>query len=115
MLRVENLNKQVVLVEKGRVANNIATRFVGLMGVRHLPAGEGMAIMPCHGVHCMFMSIPIDVLYMSKDHRVVAMDPNLKPWRFGGMYRGVHYVLELPAGVIAQTSTAVGDQLRVTF
>ena len=115
MLRVENATRGVVLVERGRVAHNVWTRFKGLIGVRELPRGDGLAIIPCNGVHCMFMAIPIDVLYVSPDHRVVAMDPEMKPWAVGRFYRGAHYVVELPAGTIRETHTAVGDQLATTF
>jgi hypothetical protein len=43
------------------------------------------------------------------------MDRDLKPWRFGSFYKGVHYVIELPAGTIARTATQVGDQLQVMY
>lgn len=115
MLRVENVTRKVVLVDRGQVANDVWTRFKGLIGVRDLPRGDGLAIIPCNGVHCMFMSIPIDILYVAPDHRVVAMDPMMKPWAVGRFYRGVHYVVELPAGTIRETNTAVGDQLAVTY
>lgn len=114
MLRVENSTRNCVLVERGRTADNVWTRFKGLIGVRHLPAGDGLAIIPCNGVHCMFMSIPIDVVYVSADDRVVALDPEMKPWSVGRFRRGAHYVIELPAGTIRDSGTVVGDQLRVT-
>jgi hypothetical protein len=114
MLRVENSTRNCVLVERGRTADNVWTRFKGLIGVRHLPAGDGLAIIPCNGVHCMFMSIPIDVVYVSADDRVVALDPEMKPWAVGRFQRGARYVIELPAGTIRDSGTVVGDQLRVT-
>jgi uncharacterized membrane protein (UPF0127 family) len=61
----------------------------------------------------MFMSIPIDVVYADKGDRVVALDPNMKPWAVGRPHRGVAYVVELPAGTIARTGTQVGDELEV--
>ena len=115
MLHVDNRTQGVVLVDRGKVANNVWTRFKGLIGVRHLPEGDGLAIVPCSGVHCMFMSIPIDVLYVDKEDRVVGLDPNMKPWAVGRPYRGVRYVIELPAGTIARTGTQVGDQLQVRY
>jgi uncharacterized protein len=115
MLRVENRTQGSMLVESGRVADNVWTRFRGLIGVRELSAGDGLAIVPCSGVHCMFMSIPIDVVYVDKGDRVVALDPNMKPWAVGRPHRGVRYVIELPAGTIARTGTQMGDQLEVSY
>jgi uncharacterized protein len=113
MLHVENVTRGCVLVEQGRLANNEWTRFKGLMGERHLPAGDGMLITPCGSVHCMWMRIPIDVIYLDKADRIVGIDQALKPWRIGHFYRGAHHVLELPAGTAAATGTQVGDQLKV--
>jgi len=69
MLKVENLTQGTTVVERGRIADNAWTRFKGLIGVRELAEGDGLAIIPCSGVHCMFMSIPIDVVYVDKEDR----------------------------------------------
>ncbi len=113
VLQVDNLTRGEILVDAGRVANNPWTRLKGLIGVRTLAAGDGLAIIPCNGVHCLFMSIPIDVVYVSAGHRVVAIDPNMQPWTIGRPQRGVRYVLELPAGHCARSGTVVGDQLNL--
>ncbi len=116
MLHVENLSRGgIVLVDRGRTANNFWTRFRGLIGVRRLPEGDGMAIVPCKGIHCMFMTIPIDVVYVGDGDRVVALDPEMRPWAVGRIRRAARYVLELPAGAIRRTRTETGDQLRVSY
>jgi uncharacterized protein len=115
MLHVENVTRTKTVVTRGRVADNLWTRFVGLMGVKELPPGDGMLITPCNSIHCMFMAIPIDVFYVDKNDRVVGIDRCLKPWRIGSMHRGVRYVIELPAGAADATGTVVGDQLRVSY
>ena len=115
MLQVENSTRNVTLVSKGRVANNFFTRLRGLVGVKELAAGDGMLIQPCNQVHCMFMSIPIDVLYIGSDQRVLAIDASMRPWAMGRLIRGAKRVLELPAGTAAVTGTVVGDQLTITF
>jgi uncharacterized membrane protein (UPF0127 family) len=115
LLEVHNQTRDISLVDRGKVANNAWTRFKGLIGVRELPDGDGLAIVPSSGVHCMFMSIPIDVIYVDKTDRVVALDLNMKPWTVGRPHRGAHYVIELPAGTISRTGTQVGDQLRVSY
>jgi uncharacterized membrane protein (UPF0127 family) len=114
MLRVENKTRNVTLVSQGRVANNFFTRLRGLVGVKELAAGDGLLIQPCNQIHCMFMSIPIDVLYLGSDDRVLALDAAMRPWAIGRLIRGGKMVLELPAGTIAATGTVVGDQLQIT-
>ncbi len=113
MLQVDNITRGCVLIERGRIADNMWTRFKGLMGLRELPAGDGMLITPCSSVHCMWMRIPIDVIYLDRGDTVVGIDHGLRPWRIGKLYRGAHHVLELPAGTARRTATAVGDRLRV--
>ena len=115
MLQVTNTTRETSLVSKGRVANNFFTRLRGLVGVKELPAGDGMLIQPCNQVHCMFMSIPIDVLYLGSDGRVLAIDAAMRPWAVGRLVRGAKSVLELPAGMAATTKTTVGDQLQITL
>lgn len=114
-LHVTNVTKEIVLIENGRVADNSWTRLKGLIGVRDLAHGDGLLIKPCKGVHCMFMSIPIDVLHVDRHDRVIAMRENMPPWRIGGIRHNSSYVIELPAGTLARTSCSVGDQLAVTI
>lgn len=115
MLHVNNLSKSVTLVDQGRVANNRWTRLKGLIGVKSLPPGDGLLITPCRGVHCMFMSIPIDVLYVDGADRVVAVDADMQPNAIGRPKPDSRYVIELPAGTVARTGTGVGDQLHVRY
>jgi uncharacterized membrane protein (UPF0127 family) len=75
--------------------------------------GEGLLIVPCNSVHSNFMSFTIDVLYVDKVQKVVAVDEEMAPWRFGRIRRGVHFVIELPAGTASKTGTQEGDQLLV--
>jgi uncharacterized membrane protein (UPF0127 family) len=114
MVQVENKTRNVSLVNNGRLANNFWRRLRGLVGVKKLPAGEGLLIRPCNQVHCMFMSISIDVIYIGSDQRVLAVDAAMRPWAIGRLVRGAKQVLELPAGTVAATGTTVGDQLQIT-
>lgn len=113
MLRVENLTRQVTLVDRGRVANNFWTRMRGLMGVRQLAPGEGLLIAPCNSIHTHFMRVPIDILYVNGKDQIVAIDAQMPTWRFGRLRRAARYVIELPSGTVTDATGAVGDQLRV--
>jgi len=110
-MKVRNQNRESEIVAQGRRASNWWTRLRGLIGVRNLAQGDGLVIEPCRGVHCMFMSIPIDVLYADKQRKVVALDRAMKPWAIGKIYRNSHYVIETPVGTIDRSRTQIGDQL----
>lgn len=61
-----------------------------------------------------FMRFPIDVLYLDRSHTVVRAQREIRPWRIGPLYtKGARFVIELPAGTIARTGTAVGDHLMI--
>ena len=82
-----------------------------LMGRRELPFGDALWIDPCNSIHTFFMRIPIDVLLLDRDLRVVKAFHALVPWRMTLIYRKARTVLELPAGTLAASQTAEGDQL----
>lgn len=95
-----------------RVARSPWTRFIGLMGVRELPEGTGLLLSPCSSIHTWFMRIPIDVLFLDANWRVVRILPALVPWRFGPLVRGARLAIELPSGAAARAGVSVGDTLE---
>lgn len=101
------------LATEARLANNFFSRFKGLMGVKDLPAGQGLLIVPCNSVHCFGMKIPIDVVFLSKTGEVMHLIPDMAPGQVSPIVKGARATLELPAGTIARTGTQVGDQLEL--
>ncbi len=95
------------------VANTFRARFKGLMLRKHLPVGGGMLLTPCNSVHMAFMRMSLDIVYLGADYTVLAVEPNLKPWRVGRLVRGCRHVLELPAGQVALEGIAPGVRLAM--
>jgi len=109
MITAYNKTRQRHLMMQGRAATDFWSRGRGLIGSPPLQEGQGLLIEPCNSVHCLFMSFPIDVLYLDKERRVVAINASMQPWRVGKIHWNAHSVLELPAGAVERTGTAVGD------
>jgi uncharacterized membrane protein (UPF0127 family) len=93
-------------------AESFSTRFKGLLGRSGLEEGGGLHIEPCNSIHMFFMKFAIDVAFLDAELRVVKAVHAIKPWRATRVYSQAVSALELPAGVLAATATAEGDQLR---
>jgi len=113
-LQIENVTRGTLIVTQGRAADSYFPRLIGLMGHAPLAAGEGLLITRSNSIHTHFMRFPIDVLYVSNDDEVVAIDHAMAPWRFGRIHRNARYVVELPAGTATTTGTEVGDRIEVS-
>lgn len=109
---VVNTTRDSVLGERIAVAETSLSRMVGLLGQSGLEPGAGLLIVPSQAVHTIGMRFAIDVLFVDRKWRVVHLRPAMIPNRVAGHW-SAQFVLELPAGVIARSSTCVGDQLGI--
>ena len=115
-IEIRNETRGQVLADAAELARSFMARGRGLMGRTSLPTGYALIIYPEWSIHTFFMRVPIDVLFVDKKNVVVGLQHAMPPSRpFAGVapWRG-HYVIEMPAGVLAATGTEVGDQLVLT-
>lgn len=109
---VRNQTRKTVLAQTADVADSSAKRRTGLLKHERLEPGEGLWIVPCESVHTFFMKFPIDLVYLDKRRKVKKIRHAVPAWRLSACL-SAHSVLELPAGTLEQTRTAVGDELEV--
>ena len=113
-LIAKNLDTGVVIADRVSVASTRQTRRTGLLKHTSLPAGEGLWIVPCHGVHTFGMKFAIDVVALDEAGRVIDLVAGMKPRRIRLPRRGTAGVLELPAGWLAHTGTEVGHRIELS-
>ena len=101
-----------VLARHARVAASWLARMVGLLGRRELPQGEALVFPACNSIHTFGMRFPIDVLFVDRGWRVVAVRETLPPGRMVWPIWKAWGVVELPSGTLSRVGVAVGDQLR---
>ncbi|MEW6182306.1 MAG: DUF192 domain-containing protein [Bacillota bacterium] len=113
MIRLTNVTRGVVLAEEVKPAFSFCKRLKGLLGRSTLSEKEGLLIEPCKSVHTFFMKFTIDVIFYDHSMKVVAIYPNLVPFRVTPVIKSSIGVAELPAGSISRSGTAVEDLLRI--
>jgi uncharacterized protein len=112
-----NRTRHTYLARDLNVADTHWSRLCGLMGAdkASFPAGRGLWIVPCRGVHTFAMRFPIDVIYLDSDKVVVHLEENLKPWRLAPVRLRATSVLELPGSTLSSTQTAIGDEIEIAL
>lgn len=100
-----------IVADRLTVADSILSRLKGLLGRDGLQEGEGLWLKPCRGVHTFGMRFTIDVVFLDRSHRVVAIAAELPPNRLTRIYGKAESVLELPAGSAAFFSMQVGHEV----
>ena len=91
-------------------ARRFGARLKGLLGRASLAAHHALLLEPCPQVHTWFMRFSIDVVFLDKQNRVVAVAENLVPWRISKLYPSARRTLELPCGTL-QGRVKPGDEL----
>lgn len=108
-----NLDTGAVVADNVAVASTRATRAVGLLSRSGLDPGEALWIVPSRGVHTWGMRFDIDVVALDERGVVVDQVSRLKPWRIRLPRRGTAGVLELPAGTLDASGTALGHRIEL--
>lgn len=114
-MQAMNHCRQRMLAEKGIIAARSWTRMRGLIGRSSLERGEGLLLLGTKGIHTIGMRFAIDVLFLDEDGRVVHMIHALKPYQISPLIGNSAMVLELPAGILRETGTEVGDWIEVSL
>jgi uncharacterized membrane protein (UPF0127 family) len=116
---LRNLTRDTVVADRITTAASLWARFCGLMGRSSLAAEEGLWLPGTNGIHMLFMRFPIDCVFLGKpdsDGAMTALSIHraLPPWTgIVPFVRGAAGVVELAAGSLERTRTAVGDRLML--
>lgn len=96
-----------------QMACSFRSRCIGLLREKAMPDHVGLLLVPGGSVHTLGMRFTIDVVFLSKQMRVLGLAERVPPWRLVIAPRGTARVLELAAGKIAATRLTTGTYLTV--
>ena len=112
---VYNKTRETFVATKAKVADGYLSRLVGLLGKtrRWARAGQGLWIVPSHGVHTIGMLFAIDLIFLDTGRQVVHIEEHVRPFRISRVSLKASSILELPPHTVFRTGTRVGDQLEI--
>jgi uncharacterized membrane protein (UPF0127 family) len=110
--RIINLRTGGVVAAKAKIARDFKSRSVGLLNRAELAEDEALLIYPCNSIHTFFMKFPIDVAFLDKNHKVVRIVKDLKPWRLRSCHIKARSTLEMNSGSISRNDIHVGDLIN---
>jgi uncharacterized membrane protein (UPF0127 family) len=95
------------------MACSFRSRCMGLLRRANISDQAGLLLVPGGSIHTLGMRFTIDVVFLSRQMRVLGLTEQVPPWRVVIAPRGTARVLELAAGRIAATRLTVGTYLTV--
>lgn len=106
---IVNRTRESVLGTRVGLADRWWLRARGFLRRPEPGEGEGLLLNPCRAVHMVGMSFPLDIVFVDRHGRILALYPELAPGRRSGWHGAAKYAIELPAGTIEATRSEVGD------
>ena len=112
---VYNQTRECFLSLGVTAADTIFTRLRGLIGRLSLKSDEGIWVVPSSGVHTLGVMVPLDLIYLDENHRVIHLVEHFPTFRIAPLRVQSESVLELVTHTIYSSQTQVGDQLLICY
>lgn len=86
-------------------------RVAGFIGRARVRPDEGLWFDRCWAVHTVGVRVPLDILFLDRDGRIVEIAAGVPPSRWAVTCAGAFSVVEFGAGAVAANRARVGDQI----
>lgn len=106
---IRNLTKMKLVSAVPFTAVTFSDRLRGMIG-RRFSSFDAMIFPRCGSVHTFFMTIPLDLVFLSGEGRVLRTVSGARPWRPCFRCAGAKTVVELPEGALKRSETSPGDR-----
>lgn len=110
---VYNQTRECFLSLGVTAADTTFARLRGLIGRLSLKSDEGIWVVPSSGVHTLGVFVPLDLIYLDANHRVIHLLEHFPTFRIAPLRVQSESVLELATHTIYSSQTQVGDQLLI--
>ena len=112
-MKILNTTKATLIAEDVIVAKTFFARLMGLLNRGSLKEREALVVTSCNCIHMFFMRFSIDAIFVSSKNHVVGLVEHLKPFHLSPIFWQASFTIELPAGRIKTSKTAIGDLIAL--
>jgi hypothetical protein len=102
-----------ILASRVRRADRWLERTLGFLPRSAIATDEGLWIPGCRAVHTVGMRVPLDVVFLDRDGRVVRIEAAVPPGRWHVGESTAHAVAEFAAGFAVANALALGTVLEL--
>ncbi|MFA6658974.1 MAG: DUF192 domain-containing protein [Victivallaceae bacterium] len=106
-----NLSKMCFLSRNPYYAIQWSDRMRGMIGRNFTDSLDAMVFSRCNMIHMMFMSIPLDVVFVNNENIICALYTEVSPWTPWLYCKKAIATIELQAGTLKKTGTELGDKI----
>lgn len=110
---VYNQTRECFLSLGVTAADTTFARLRGLIGRLSLKSDEGIWVVPSSGIHTLGVLVPLDLIYLDENHRVIHLVEHFPTFRIAPLRVQSESVLEMATHSIYSSQTQVGDQLLI--
>ncbi len=112
--KIHHKKNKTVFVDHCILANTLWSRLVGLLNKKNLSSNEGLLLKPCNQVHTLFMSFPMDAVFLDVNNKILGIR-EMQPWQISKIFFNAKQVLELPLGTCRLKGVVPGDELEIVL
>jgi uncharacterized protein len=111
--RLRNLRTGRVVADNVEKANSLWRRFSGFLPYAKIDADQGLWFDNCWAIHTIGMRDRIDVIFLTKENRIMRVDYAVPPNRLAVMCAGARAIVELGAAGPDLRDLLIGDCLAL--
>lgn len=108
-MKIVNKTRNSLLTENASEAKSLMEKTIGLIGEK---SPKAIVLRTSFGIHTFGVRFPLDILILDSEMTVKKIKENLQKNSFFFWNPKFDLVLELPAGVVKKSQTALGDKIE---
>lgn len=99
--------------EKIKTAKSLWDKGLGVIGWKDFRGYNGVLLPETTAVHTFFVRMPLDIVFLDADFKIIKIVEDLKPWSFSPIVWQAKHTLELPKGSVQKHKLELGTKVQL--